>query len=110
MVRPQATLRDDCGNGRDGWKCHTPDSSSLRCPCFKTDRHTSAARIAAWRRGEGIPPAIRLCARPPRIAPDHFRERRLLRENFADPFQSLTPPKAGARNPFDLLITHPTGR
>jgi hypothetical protein len=32
------------------------------------------------------------------------------RENFADSFQSLTPPKAGARNPFDLLITHPTGR
>jgi hypothetical protein len=31
------------------------------------------------------------------------------RENFADSFQSLTPPKAGARNPFDLLITHPTG-
>ena len=30
------------------------------------------------------------------------------RENFADSFQSLTPPKAGARNPFDLLITHPT--
>jgi hypothetical protein len=32
------------------------------------------------------------------------------RENFADSFQSLTPPRAGARNPFDLLITHPTGR
>jgi hypothetical protein len=32
------------------------------------------------------------------------------RENFSDSFQSLTPPRAGARNPFDLLITHPTGR
>ena len=31
------------------------------------------------------------------------------RENFADSFQSLTPPRAGARNPFDLLIAHPTG-
>jgi hypothetical protein len=28
------------------------------------------------------------------------------RENFSDPFQSLTPPRAGARNSFDQLITH----
>jgi hypothetical protein len=41
-------------------------------------RHTSAAGIAAWRRGSVILPAIRLCARPPRIAPDHSRERMLL--------------------------------
>jgi hypothetical protein len=31
------------------------------------------------------------------------------RENFSDPFPSLTPPRTGARNPFDLLITHLTG-
>jgi hypothetical protein len=28
------------------------------------------------------------------------------RENFSDPFQSLTPPRAGARNSFDQLITY----
>jgi len=31
------------------------------------------------------------------------------RENFSESFPSLTPPTAGARNPFDLLITHLTG-
>jgi len=31
------------------------------------------------------------------------------RENFSDSFPSLTPPRTGARNPFDLLITHLTG-
>ena len=31
------------------------------------------------------------------------------RENFSDSFPSLTPPRAGARNPFDLLITHLSG-
>lgn len=30
-------------------------------------------------------------------------------ENFADPFQSLTPPPAGTSNPFDQLITQLTG-
>ena len=34
---------------------------------------------------------------------------RAYRENSADSFPSLTPPRAGARNPFDLLITHLTG-
>jgi hypothetical protein len=32
------------------------------------------------------------------------------RENFSDPFQSLTPPEAGQKSPFDQLITHLTGR
>ncbi len=31
-------------------------------------------------------------------------------ENFSDPFQSLTPPQAGTRNPFDQLIAHLTGQ
>ena len=30
------------------------------------------------------------------------------RENSADSFPSLTPPRAGVRNPFELLITHLT--
>ena len=32
------------------------------------------------------------------------------RENFSDPFQSLTPPRAGARNSFDQLITRLTAQ
>ena len=32
------------------------------------------------------------------------------RDNFADPFQSLTPPQPGQRSPFDQLITHLTGQ
>jgi hypothetical protein len=32
------------------------------------------------------------------------------RENFSDPFQSLTPPQAGQRSPFDQLIAHLTGQ
>jgi hypothetical protein len=31
-------------------------------------------------------------------------------ENFSDPAPSLTPPQAGAKNPFDQLITQLTGR
>jgi hypothetical protein len=31
-------------------------------------------------------------------------------ENFSDSFQSLTPPRVGARNPFDQLITQLTGQ
>jgi hypothetical protein len=31
-------------------------------------------------------------------------------ENFSDPSPSLTPPQAGAKNPFDQLITQLTGR
>ena len=31
-------------------------------------------------------------------------------ENFSDPFQSLTPPQAGQRSPFDQPITHLTRR
>jgi hypothetical protein len=31
-------------------------------------------------------------------------------ENFPDPFQSLTPPQARQRNPFDQLIMHLTGQ
>jgi hypothetical protein len=31
-------------------------------------------------------------------------------ENFSDPFQSLTPPQAWQRNPFDQLLTHLTGQ
>jgi hypothetical protein len=34
---------------------------------------------------------------------------RAYRENSADYFPSLTPPRAGARNPFELLITNLTG-
>ena len=34
---------------------------------------------------------------------------RAYRENSADSFPSLTPPRAGARNPFELLIMNPTG-
>ena len=32
------------------------------------------------------------------------------RENYSDPLQSLTPPEAGQKSPFDQLITHLTGR
>jgi hypothetical protein len=31
-------------------------------------------------------------------------------ENFSDPFQSLTPPQARQRNPFDQLLTHLIGQ
>jgi hypothetical protein len=31
-------------------------------------------------------------------------------ENFSDPSQSLTPPQAWQRNPFDQLLTHLTGQ
>ena len=31
-------------------------------------------------------------------------------ENFSDPFQSLAPPQARQRNPFDQLLTHLTGQ
>ena len=31
-------------------------------------------------------------------------------ENFSDPFQSLTPPQAWQRNPFDQLLTYLTGQ
>jgi hypothetical protein len=56
-------------------------------------------------------------AHPHRQPPAQAEKQRILsaamdrahRENFSDSFQSLAPPRAGARNPFDLLITHPIG-
>jgi hypothetical protein len=53
-------------------------------------------------------------AHPRRQPPAQAEKQRILSaamdrahgENFSDSFQSLTPPRPGARNPFDLLITH----
>jgi hypothetical protein len=57
--RPSVTVNAD---GSGGWECDTPDSPSLRCPCFKTDLHTSAARIAARVGYSSGNPALRKAA------------------------------------------------
>jgi hypothetical protein len=45
-----------------GGNATLPIRPALRCPCFKTDRHTSAARIARARSGPPSPPRVRSSA------------------------------------------------
>ena len=77
-------------------------------------------RSASGGNGSRVHPATRRSGSPqphPQSAPQTVRHRilsaamdRAHRENLSDSSGSLTPPRAGAKNPFDQLITQLTGQ
>jgi len=74
----------------------------------RSHTHSAARRYRSGHHPQSVRKELAAQAEKQRISSAAMD--RAHRENYSDPLQSLTPPEAGQKSPFDQLITHLTGR